>query len=97
MTEEKKEQIIRKLTSRKFWVALCGFITALLVAFNVDKGSIEQATSIIMAFGSLMIYMLSESATDVASLKANQTSVSHSTYVDASEGKEADDGNGSTD
>lgn len=92
MNEEKKKQLIRKLTSRKFWVALCGFITALLVAFNVDKGSIEQVTSIVMAFGSLMVYMLSESATDVASLKANQTSTNHSTYVDASESKEGEDG-----
>ena len=33
-----KEDIIRKLTSRKFWVALIGFITALLVAFNVYSG-----------------------------------------------------------
>ena len=40
----------RKLTSRKFWVALIGFITALLVAFNVDSGSVEQITSIIMSF-----------------------------------------------
>ena len=31
----------KKLTSRKFWVALIGFISSLLVAFNVDSGSVE--------------------------------------------------------
>ena len=55
---------LRKLTSRKFWVALVGFITALLVAFNVDAGSIEQITSIIMSFASLIAYILAEGFVD---------------------------------
>jgi len=63
-----KETFLRKLTSRKFWVALVAFVSALLTAFHVSEGSIAQVTSIIMAFGSLLIYMLAESATDVASL-----------------------------
>lgn len=56
----------RKLTSRKFWIALIGFITALLVAFNVDAGSVEQITSIIMSFGSLIAYILSEGFVDAS-------------------------------
>lgn len=55
---------IKKLTSRKFWVALVGFITALLVAFNVDAGSIEQITSIIMSFATLIAYILAEGMVD---------------------------------
>ena len=58
---------LRKLTSRKFWVALVGFITALLVAFNVDAGSIEQITSIIMSFASLIAYILAEGFVDANS------------------------------
>lgn len=58
----------RKLTSRKFWVALVGFITALLVAFNVDSGSVEQITSIIMSFASLIAYILSEGFVDANSV-----------------------------
>lgn len=58
----------RKLTSRKFWVALVGFITALLVAFNVDSGSVEQITSIIMSFASLIAYILSEGFVDASSV-----------------------------
>ena len=46
----------RKLSSRKFWVALVAFVTALLVAFNVDAGSVEQVAAIIMSFGSLIAY-----------------------------------------
>lgn len=57
---------IRKLTSRKFWAAAVGFITALLVAFNVDSGSIEQVTSIIMSFASLIAYILAEGFVDAS-------------------------------
>ncbi|GEM_PF-6314925 len=32
----------QKLTSRKFWDAFIGFITALLIAFGVDNLTIEQ-------------------------------------------------------
>lgn len=57
---------IRKLTSRKFWVALIGFITALLVAFNVDNGTVEQITSIVMAFASLIAYIFAEGFVDAS-------------------------------
>lgn len=57
---------VRKLTSRKFWVALVAFITALLVAFNVDAGSVEQITSIIMSFASLIAYILAEGFVDAS-------------------------------
>jgi hypothetical protein len=59
-----KEDLIRKLTSRKFWVALVGFITALLIAFNVDGGSVEQVTAIVMSFGSLIAYIFAEGWAD---------------------------------
>jgi len=62
----KKEDIIRKLTSRKFWLALIGFITALLIGFNVDSASVEKITSIIMAGGSLIAYILAEGFADGA-------------------------------
>ena len=59
-----KKDLIRKLTSRKFWVALVGFITALLIAFKVDGGSVEQVTAIIMSFGSLIAYIFAEGWAD---------------------------------
>lgn len=67
-----KEDLIRKLTSRKFWVALVAFISALLVAFNVSDASIAQVTSIIMAFGSLIAYIFAEAWTDSASMKSEE-------------------------
>ena len=59
----------RKLTSRKFWVAVIGFVTALLVAFNVDKLTIEQVVAIISALGTLVAYIIGEGMTDAAHVK----------------------------
>lgn len=50
----------QKLTSRKLWVALVGFITALLVAFNLEEADIAQVAAVIMAFGTLISYILAE-------------------------------------
>ena len=59
-----KIDLVHKLTSRKFWTALVGFVGALLVAFKVDAGSVEQVTSIIMSFASLIAYILAEGFVD---------------------------------
>lgn len=56
----------KKLTSRKFWMALVGFITSILIAFNVDEGSIAQITSIIMSGATLITYILAEGIVDAA-------------------------------
>lgn len=58
------ENIKRKLTSRKFWIAVAGFITAILVACNVDDNSIAQVTAIIMAFADIIVYVFAESYVD---------------------------------
>lgn len=58
------KDLVRKLTSRKFWVSLTSFITALLTALNVADNEIAQVTAIIMAFGSLIAYVLSEAYVD---------------------------------
>lgn len=62
----KKIDWVKKLTSRKFWIALIGFISALLVAFNVDAGSVEQITSIIMSGATLIAYILAEGFVDAS-------------------------------
>lgn len=53
-----------KLTSRKFWVAVVGFITSLLVAFNVPELTIEQVSTIIMGGATLIAYIIGEGLVD---------------------------------
>lgn len=56
--------IKRKLSSRKLWVSVIGFVTALLVACNVPEGSVSQISAIISAFGSLVAYVVAEGYAD---------------------------------
>lgn len=56
----------RKLTSRKLWVAVVGFITALLVAFKLEEAVIAQVAAVVMAFGTLISYILAEGWIDAA-------------------------------
>lgn len=68
-----KKDILKKLGSRKFWACICGLVVSVAALFGVADTTAEQITAIITAFGSLAVYMISESATDVASLNAETT------------------------
>lgn len=59
-----KIDIIRKLSSRKFWAALIGFITAILFAFNVAEVEIEKVVAIITAGATLIAYIFAEGFID---------------------------------
>lgn len=63
-----KEVLIRKLTSRKFWVAVVGFITPLLLAFGVEETSVNQVTAIIMAGADVVAYLIAEGMADAAGM-----------------------------
>ena len=65
-----KQDIIRKLTSRKFWVAVVGFITPLLLAFGVAETSVSQVTAIIMAGADVVAYIVAEGMVDANSTAA---------------------------
>ena len=54
----------QKLTSRKFWAAVVGFVTALLIGFGVGDSDITQVTSIIMAGATLIAYIIGEGLVD---------------------------------
>lgn len=61
-----KEDLIRKLTSRKFWLAVVGLVTGLLAAFKMDAETIESVSGIIMAGASVIAYIIGEGLTDAA-------------------------------
>lgn len=54
----------KKLTSRKFWVALVAFLTPLLLAFGVTENTVTQVTAIIMAGADVVAYILAEGLVD---------------------------------
>ena len=59
----------RKLTSRKFWVAIIGFVTTVMIALNIDKMTVEQVAAIISAMGTLIAYIIGEGLTDATHIK----------------------------
>ena len=63
-----KNDIIRKLTSRKFWLAIAAFITELIVAFKGDAGTAETISGMIMAGATVIAYVLGEGLIDAANL-----------------------------
>lgn len=59
----------RKLASRKFWVALVGFISPILIAFNVPESDVATITSIIMSGATLIAYILAEGFVDAQNVE----------------------------
>lgn len=56
----------KKLTSRKFWIAVCSFVSEMVVACG---GSADQATKIvalIMSAATVVAYILAEGLADAA-------------------------------
>lgn len=56
----------RKLTSRKFWLAVVAFVTGLMVAFKVDSETVESVGGIIMSGAAVVAYIIGEGLADAA-------------------------------
>ena len=56
----------RKLTSRKFWLAVVAFVTGLMVAFKVDGETVESVGGIIMSGAAVVAYIIGEGLADAA-------------------------------
>lgn len=54
----------RKLTSRKFWMAIIALITGILTAFNVDAGTVEKVSGLVMSGASAIAYIIAEGLVD---------------------------------
>ena len=67
-----KENIIRKLTSRKFWVAVAAFVAGLIMAFNGDAGTAETVSGLIMSGATALGYLLAEGLADTANAPAKK-------------------------
>lgn len=54
----------RKLTSRKFWAAVCGFVLSVLVIYGADSQEQERIVGLITATGTLVAYIVGEGMID---------------------------------
>ena len=58
----------RKLTSRKFWAAVCEFVAMLIIAFGGTQETAVQVTAIIMAGAAVLAYIIAEGLVDAANV-----------------------------
>lgn len=55
-----------KLTSRKFWAAICSFVGMLVIACRGTQELAAQITALIMAGASVIAYIIGEGLIDAA-------------------------------
>ena len=59
-----KADLIRKLTSRKFWVALASFTAMMIIYVTGDNSKAENVSALIMAGASVVGYLIGEGLAD---------------------------------
>lgn len=72
-----KQDLIRKLTSRKLWMAIALFVSGCIVAMGKDKETAEMVSGLIMQGAAVIAYIIGEGLADYA-------------HVDDYEGKHID-------
>lgn len=63
---------VRKLTSRKFWIAVASFVSLLIVALGGTEETATQITALIMAGATVVAYILGEGLADAANVTNNK-------------------------
>ncbi len=56
----------KKLTSRKFWMAVAGFVVGIVMAFNGSAEVAETVSGCIMSGASVIAYIIGEGLADSA-------------------------------
>lgn len=69
-----KEQFLKKIVSRKLWVAIAGFVSGVIMAVNADENLAQTVSALILQGASVIGYIFAEGLTDVASLKNESAS-----------------------
>lgn len=66
----KKNNWVRKLTSRKLWTAVASFVSMMILATGGAENTATQVTALIMAGASVIAYIIGEGLTDAANIEA---------------------------
>ena len=76
------KDLMRKLTSRKLWLALAGIFTGVALAFGVDGSEVSTVAGAVTALVSVVTYVMTEGAVDMRCIE-EQTAL---LYVDEQDG-----------
>lgn len=61
--------VVRKLSSRKLWMAIAGIATGIAVALGADGSEISTVTGAVTALISAVTYIITEGKVDAESVK----------------------------
>ncbi|MFT8889572.1 MAG: hypothetical protein ABF904_12235 [Ethanoligenens sp.] len=64
----------KKLTSRKFWLAITAFVALLIVALGGSQETATRITALIIAGASVFAYIIGEGLVDAASVATQSSS-----------------------
>lgn len=59
-----KNDFVKKLSSRKFWMALSAFVCAVCILFGVEELTVEKLAATVSSLGVLATYILTEGYID---------------------------------
>ena len=62
-------EILRKLTSRKLWMALAGIVTGIAMALGADTGDIGTVAGAMTTIASVVSYIIAEGKVDEENVK----------------------------
>lgn len=62
-------EILRKLTSRKLWLALAGVATGVAMVLGVEGSEITSVAGAVTAIASVITYIVTEGKVDAAAVK----------------------------
>lgn len=80
-------EIMRKLTSRKLWMALAGVVTGIALALGAESSDVETVAGAVTALVSAVTYIITEGKVDAESVKNAVESTQEA--VDVIEGADA--------
>ena len=63
------KEILRKLTSRKLWMALAGIATGIAMALGAESTEITAVAGAVTAIASVVTYIVTEGKVDAESVK----------------------------
>ena len=63
------KDILRKLSSRKLWMAVAGIVTGVAIALGVDASDIEVIVGAVVSVISAITYIVVEGKVDAESVK----------------------------
>ena len=63
---------VRKLSSRKLWMAVAGFVSGVIMALGGEESKAAAVAGIILQGASVLGYLLAEGLTDAAATDAKE-------------------------